>query len=151
MSEAKSGINLTAAPRISLRSSGLQILRRPTSLDAPGSVRLEVPPRQFQIVMGLQIQPKLRAVAKVQAQPKRGIGGDASPIVDDLGNPVRRNPDRFRELVLRETILYKKFVLQHFAGRDRCKFILRHRRLSLMVIHENTGMGSSRLLPASLG
>jgi hypothetical protein len=102
----------------------------PNCLDTLGIVWFEIPPRQFQIVIGLKIQPELCTVAEVQTQPKRGIGSDASPIVDDLGNPVWRNPDRFRQLVLREVVLCEKFSLQHFAGRNLCKFVLRHRRLS---------------------
>jgi hypothetical protein len=38
--------------------------------------------------VGLQVHPELRAVTEVQTQPKRGIGRDAPPIVDDLGDTV---------------------------------------------------------------
>src|ERR1700730_11533311 len=86
--------------------------------------------------MALKIHPKFRAVTKVQAEPKRGVGRDASPIVDNLGNPVRRNPDGLRKLVLRQTILSKELVFQHCTGLDRCKFVLSHRRLSSVVIHD---------------
>jgi hypothetical protein len=75
--------------------------RRPKRLDPFGVLGLQIPPRQFQIVTGLQIEPKLRAVAEIRAEPERGVGRDAAPIVDNLGNPVRRNPDRFRELRVR--------------------------------------------------
>lgn len=68
--------------------------------------------------MGLQIHPKLRTIAEVQAQPKRGIGRDAPPIVDDLGDPVWRDLDRLRELTLRQTIRPQEFFFQHFARGD---------------------------------
>jgi hypothetical protein len=42
--------------------------------------------------MGLKIHPKLRAVAKIKAQPKRSVGDDAPPIVDDLGDPTALSP-----------------------------------------------------------
>jgi hypothetical protein len=48
--------------------------------------------------MGLEIHPELRAVAKIQAQPKRRVSRDPAPIVDDLGNPIRRNADGLRKL-----------------------------------------------------
>jgi hypothetical protein len=49
--------------------------------------------------MGLKIHPKLRAIAKVQAEPKRRVGRNAPPIVDDLGDAIRRNADGLSELV----------------------------------------------------
>ena len=101
--------------------------RGSNSLNALGIRWFEIPPRQLQIVMGLKIHPKLRAIAKVQAESKRGIGRDAPSIVDDLGNPVWRDSDVLGELVLRETILGEEFFFQHFARRDRYKFIVCHR------------------------
>jgi hypothetical protein len=70
------------------------------SLDTLGICWFEISPRQLQIVMGLKIQLKLRAVAKIQAEPKRRISRNAPPIVDDLGNPVRRNADGLSKLIL---------------------------------------------------
>jgi hypothetical protein len=35
-------------------------------------------------------------------------------------------PTAFARLVLRQTILGQEFFLQHFAGGDRCKFVLHH-------------------------
>jgi hypothetical protein len=36
----------------------------------------------------------------MQAQPQRRVGGDAPPVVDDLGNTVGRDADRLRETAL---------------------------------------------------
>jgi hypothetical protein len=57
-------------------------------LDAFCIFGLEVPPRHFQVVVGLKVHPELRTVAEVQAQPQRGISGDAPPVVYDLGDTV---------------------------------------------------------------
>jgi hypothetical protein len=38
--------------------------------------------------MGLQVHPELGAIPEVQTQAKRGIGRNAPPIVDDLGDTV---------------------------------------------------------------
>jgi len=51
--------------------------------------------------MSLKIHPEFRTVAKVQAQPKRCVGGDAPSIVYDFSDAVWRNTDGFRKLVLR--------------------------------------------------
>jgi len=76
--------------------------------------------------MGLQIHPELRAIAKVQAEPQRRVRRNAPPIVDDLGDPVRRNADRFGKPVLRQAVGGEEFFLQHFAGRDRREFVAGH-------------------------
>src|SRR5580700_11399037 len=102
------------------------LLRGSNGLNALGICWFEIPPRQLQIVMGLKIHPELRTIAKVQTEPKRRVSRDASPVVDDLSNAVRRNTDSLCELVLRQTILGEEFFFQHFARRDRCKFILCH-------------------------
>jgi hypothetical protein len=85
--------------------------------------------------MSLEIHPELRAVAKVKAQPERSIGGNAPAIADDFGDPVRRDANVFGELVLREAVVAQKFLFQHFAGRNRRKFIPFHRKLRSMIIH----------------
>jgi hypothetical protein len=54
-----------------------------------GLLGFQVPTRRLQIVVTLKVHPKLRRVAEIEAQPKRGIGGDAPSVVDDLGDPVR--------------------------------------------------------------
>src|SRR4051812_42054699 len=78
--------------------------RSPNRLDPPGIFGFEVPPRHFQVVVSLKIQPELRTVAEVEAEPKRSVRRNAPPIVDDLGDAVRRNSDRLRESALRQTI-----------------------------------------------
>jgi hypothetical protein len=50
--------------------------------------------------MGVKIEPELRAVFEVQAEPKRGVGRDAPPVVDDLGDAVWRDADGFGEPML---------------------------------------------------
>ena len=67
---------------------------------APGIFGLEIPPRHLQVVMALKIEPELRTAAGIQAQPKRRVGRDTPPVVDDPGDPVRRNSNRLRDLAL---------------------------------------------------
>jgi hypothetical protein len=86
--------------------------------------------------MGLKIHPEFWTIAKVQAQPKRGVSRDAPPIVDNLGDAVWRDADGIRKLVLRQTILSQKFFLQHFAWRNRCKLVPCHRFLLSMITHD---------------
>jgi hypothetical protein len=86
--------------------------------------------------VALKIQPELRAVAEIQAQPKRRVGRDAPPVVGDPGDPVRRNPDRLRDLALRQTMRREAFLLRHFAGRDRRKFVSGHRRFLSTIIRD---------------
>jgi hypothetical protein len=50
----------------------------------------------------LEIQPEFRAVTEIQTETDRGMGGDPATVVDDLGDPIRRNTDSLCELVLRQ-------------------------------------------------
>jgi hypothetical protein len=59
-----------------------------------------IPPRHLEVVMGLKMEPVLRAVAEIQTEPKRGIGRDAPPVVDELGDTVRRDADGLGEPML---------------------------------------------------
>jgi hypothetical protein len=45
--------------------------------------------------MGLEVHPELWAITKVQAEPERSVCRNASTIVDDLGNAVWRDANRF--------------------------------------------------------
>jgi hypothetical protein len=69
--------------------------------DPLGRLAGQLPAHDLEIVVRLQVQPELRAVAEVQAETQRRVGGDPSSVVDDLGDPVGRDADRPRELVLR--------------------------------------------------
>ena len=65
--------------------------------------------------MGLQVQPELRAVAEIEAEPQRRVGGDALPVVDDLGAPVGRDADRLGEPVLRQPVFPQELLAQHLV------------------------------------
>jgi hypothetical protein len=95
-----------------------------------GIFGFEIPPCHLQVVMALKVQPELRAVAEVKAQPECRISRDATPIVNYLGDAVRGNSYSLRKLALRQTIGSQEFFFQHLAGRDRRKIILRHRLIS---------------------
>ena len=51
--------------------------------------------RYFEIVMRLEVHPELWAITKVKAEPERSVCRNASTIVDNLGNAVWRNANRF--------------------------------------------------------
>ena len=58
--------------------------------------RFEISARQLEVMMDLEIHPEFRTIPEVQAQPERGVGGDAAPVIDDLGDTIRRDAERLR-------------------------------------------------------
>lgn len=42
------------------------------------------------VVLALQIEPELRTVAEITAEPHRRIGGDGAPSVQDIRDTARR-------------------------------------------------------------
>jgi hypothetical protein len=81
---------------------------------------------EFEIVVGLQVQPELRAVAEIQAETERGVGADPPPLVDNLGDAVRRDADRLGELVLRQPVFLQELLAQHLTRRDRRELVISH-------------------------
>jgi len=45
------------------------------------------------IILALQIEPELRGVAEVMAEPHRRVSGDRAPSVQDIGNAAGRYTD----------------------------------------------------------
>jgi hypothetical protein len=93
------------------------------------SRRRQVAACDFQVVVTLKIHPELRTIAEIEPQPKRRVGGNTPPIVDDVGNAVRRNPNGLGKLVLRQAIFCQEFFLEHLTRRDRGEFLRGHHRL----------------------
>src|SRR5271168_1063909 len=106
-------------------------------LDPFHRVGPEILARHFEIIVSLQIQPELRAVTEVQTQPQGSIGSYPATVVHDLSDPVRRNTNRLRKLVLRQPVFGQKLLLEHLTRSDRFKFIL----------HRNSPGGSQRFAP----
>jgi hypothetical protein len=53
----------------------------------PDAFRLlgaELPARHLEVVVGLQVEPELRAVAEVEAEPERRVDADAPSVGHDL-------------------------------------------------------------------
>lgn len=71
-----------------------------------------------QFVIGLEVEPELRAVAEVLREAERGVGGDGALAMHDFIDAARRDADVFREPVFGEAERLEKFFDQHFAGRD---------------------------------
>jgi len=85
-------------------------------------LRLEILPRQLEVVVCLKIQSELRAVAEIKPKTQRGISRDTAAVIYNLHDPVRRNADSLRELILRLTVFGQKFLLQHLTRRYRREF-----------------------------
>jgi hypothetical protein len=56
--------------------------------DALCGFRRELAFGNFQVVVILKIEPEFRTVAEIEAEPNGGVGRDAPPIVDDLGDSI---------------------------------------------------------------
>jgi hypothetical protein len=52
-----------------------------------------------EIILALQIQPKLRAIAEIAAEPHRRVGGNRAPLVEDVGDAPGRHAEVEREPV----------------------------------------------------
>ncbi len=104
-------------------------LRRPLRPDPLGVFRFEVPPCNLQVVVGLEIHREFRAVPEIQPQPHRRVGRNPASVVNDLGDPVRRDTDRLGKPVLRQALFGQELLLRHLAERDRSDPIRCHVRL----------------------
>jgi hypothetical protein len=49
------------------------------------------------VILALQIEPELRAVAEIAAEPHAGVGGDRSALVEDVRNAAGRDAKVKRE------------------------------------------------------
>src|SRR6185503_4010433 len=49
------------------------------------------------VVLALQFEPELRAVAEVAAEPHRRVGGDRAPRVENVGDAAGRHADVERQ------------------------------------------------------
>jgi hypothetical protein len=58
--------------------------------------------------VGLEVHPEFWAITEEKAKSECGVCRNASTIVDDLGNAVWRNVNRFCQLVLRHPIFSKE-------------------------------------------
>src|SRR6266850_1764722 len=93
--------------------------------------------------MSLQVHPELRRASEIQTQPQRRVSRDAPPVVDDLCNSVRRDPNSFGEMILRKTVLDQELFFQHFTGRDGCKLVLVHFHLLVSPTAPRLGLNDS--------
>ena len=71
-----------------------------------------------QFVIGLEVEPELRAVAEVLGKAERGVRGDGALAMHDFIDAARRDADVFRKPVFGKAERLEKFFDQHFAGRD---------------------------------
>jgi hypothetical protein len=94
------------------RSAGSCRIRR---LDSPNDLGALLPPDHADVMSTLQIQPELRAVAEIAAEPHRGIGGDRAAAIEDAGDAAGRNADIQRQTVGAELSRDQFALQQSFA------------------------------------
>ena len=51
------------------------------------------------VILPLQVQPELRAVTEVAAEPHRGVGRDRAAKIENIGDAARRDADIERQPV----------------------------------------------------
>lgn len=71
-----------------------------------------------QLVVGLEVEPELRAITKILGKAEGGVRGDSALAMHDLIDATRRHADVFREPVFGQAKRLEEFFDQHFAGGD---------------------------------
>ena len=69
----------------SIRSGSSGRIGRP---HAPGDFGALLPLDDADVVLALQVQPELRAVTEIAAEPHRRVDGDRTAAVEDIGDPA---------------------------------------------------------------
>jgi hypothetical protein len=120
--------------------SGPSELRAPGALrdslggDSLGCFRFESTPGELEVVARLEIHPELGRGAEEEGEPERGIRTNTAPIVNDLCNPVRGDPERARQLGLGQRKTSQEFLGKNFSWRNWAEFVLLFRsHISLQV------------------
>src|SRR5437879_8719845 len=83
--------------------------------DAPRNLGALLPLDHANVILTLQVQPELRAVAEIAAEPHRGIGRDRASAIEDVGNTAGRHADIERQTV-RTELSSDHFALKQTAG-----------------------------------
>jgi hypothetical protein len=73
---------------------------------------------QFQVVMGLQIQPEPIGRLKVPRQSQRRVGGNRALPTDDFVDPPRRDADVLGQTILADAKRAEKLLKKYLAGMD---------------------------------
>src|SRR6478672_2966590 len=83
--------------------------------DAPGNFRTLLPLDHADVILSLQVQPELRAVAEIAAKPHRGIRRDPTTAIEDVGDATGRHADIERETVSTQ-LSSRHLAFQQTAG-----------------------------------
>jgi hypothetical protein len=93
--------------------------------------------RSFQIIGGLEIQPKPRGGMKVTRKPQGSIRRHPPALVNDLRNSRNRNVEIEGQTIHAEFERLHEFCAQNFARVDRRKSFLRlSHECSLMIVDD---------------
>jgi hypothetical protein len=78
---------------------------------------------ELNVIVGLQVEPKLRRCAERLAEPKRGIGGDASLLAGNPLDPSARQTANFGKSARRHFERNKEFLPQNLTGMHRLELL----------------------------
>jgi hypothetical protein len=92
-----------------------EVLRRIRRPDSPFDLRALLPLDNADVVLALQIQPELRAVAEVAAEPDRGVSGDRAAAIKNVRDAAGWHTNVERQPVGAE-LACNKFTLEQTAG-----------------------------------
>src|SRR5260370_22968532 len=104
-----------ASPREWMRDATSAASCRIGRPDAPGNLGALLPLDHANVILTLQVQPELSAVAEIAAEPHSGIGRDRAAAIEDVGDPAGRHADIERQTV-RTELSSDHFALQQTAG-----------------------------------
>jgi len=86
-----------ASPDFAPLHPGYNVSRRVRGPHAPRDLRPALALHHPDIVLALQVEPELRAIAEIAAKPHGRVGGDRAPGVEDIGDAAGRHADIERE------------------------------------------------------
>ena len=92
----------SAYPPIALMRHSANSSRRICRPHALGKLGALLPLDHADVVLALQVQPELRTVAKVQAEPNGGIGGDRAAAIQNVGDAAGWDADVERQAICAE-------------------------------------------------
>jgi hypothetical protein len=111
------------ASRLSQAMTGILYLHRICGPDPPADVGPLVPFNHGDIVLALQIEPELRIVAEIAAQPHGRICRYRAPSIENVGDAPRRDAQVQRQTIRTELASFE-FALQKPAWMDRGSRVL---------------------------
>lgn len=86
------------------------------------------------IVVGLEIDPKLRSRPEIPPQPQRRVGRNVALPPDDLLHTITRDQKRLRKSTRRQIVLGQKIFSENFSGMNGSWPIVAHIFLPSVIV-----------------